>query len=147
MIGMIALNLFKAVELRLNTHVVKVMDATLASRNVLDFRHGLIRAIGVKQSSAWTATPAGCKFYRSTVCTISSRPTHLAFNGGDGGGGGGDGAGIAVLGSWLRIIYGYFQARCETRSRRLSPGDACYWWAASLRPCQIAVPVALSHAG
>eukprot|EP01052_Picozoa_sp_SAG31_P086584 SAG31_NODE_47276_length_251_cov_0.664474_1_plen_83_part_11 len=68
---MMLLNLFKAVELRLNTHVVKIMDATLASRSTANFKSGLVLSLGV-----------------------------------------------AVLGSWLRIIYGYMQVPCRALPHR-----------------------------
>jgi ABC-type uncharacterized transport system fused permease/ATPase subunit len=64
MLYMTFLNIMRAAELRLTTSVVKIMDATLASRSLGDFKKGMMYSFGV-----------------------------------------------AIVGSWLRIIYGYFQAR------------------------------------
>lgn len=68
---MLAICLCRAYELRVSTEVVRALDATLASRNLVHFKAGLLKAVLV-----------------------------------------------SVGGSWLRIVYGYLQARLTWKWRR-----------------------------
>ena len=53
MLGMIAMCCLRAVELRMTTATVRLMDATLLSRSVKDFKRGAVLTFGVAMFGSW----------------------------------------------------------------------------------------------
>ena len=99
MLGMLAISLCRGLEVRLATATARTMGATLASRNLLDFRRGLLQTVGVGLLSSWLSIGSGYLQARLTW-KWKKKLTHmlhdLYFKGinyyliGEGGGRGGD---------------------------------------------------------
>jgi ABC-type uncharacterized transport system fused permease/ATPase subunit len=99
MVGMFCVSLCRGVQVRLAAIVARTMGATLASRNRLDFRRGLIQTVAVGFFSSWLGIASSYLQARLTW-KWKNKLTHtlhdLYFKGinyyliGEGGGKGGD---------------------------------------------------------
>ena len=73
-LGMLAITLCKIFELKAQTEVMRALDRTLSSRNLVDFKAGLIRGTLVGLGGAWLRILYGCE------SAIPSCPPNLDSN-------------------------------------------------------------------